>query len=120
MKSWATSAPYERPWCLAPDEFKQGAEQVLKGNWPRAPDDWWKAGANYVYAALAIGTVAALALPVEEAAVTAAAIGNLSKATAAASGGMTLFQGFKTVSGLASIERAYTQEAARRSYRPTI
>jgi hypothetical protein len=121
LKNWAEKSPYERPWSLSPHEFNQAVKQVAKGDYPEDMSEaWWLRNMKWVMAAIGVAGAVTFMLPAEEAAAAAAALGTISKGTAGAGGALTLAEGFKILTGMASVERAYAMEARRRSYRPSI
>jgi hypothetical protein len=117
IKTWAARSPYERPWCLSPDEFAWAAPQIVKGKIPNpAGKDWFTRNVSHAFAAMAIGATVAVFFP-ESAAV--AAIGTASKVLGGVTGAVDLAELIGSTAG-PTVTRAYELEARRRSYVPSI
>lgn len=117
VKTWATRSPYERPWCLSPDEFAWAAPQIVKGKIPNpAGKDWFTRNVSHAFAATAIGATAAIFFP-ESA--TVAAIGTASRVLGGVAGTVDLAELIGSTAG-PTVTRAYEVEATRRSYTPSI
>ena len=117
VKTWAAKSPYERPWCLSPDEFAWAAPQIVKGKIPNpAGKDWFERNITHALAALTIVSLGYFVFP-ESAIVTVAA--NASKVLAAAAAGADLAELIGGAAG-STITRAYEVEARRRSYTQSI
>lgn len=117
LKTWATSSPYERPWCLSPDEFAWAAPQIAKGKIPNpAGKDWFERNIPHAFAAIAIGTTASIFFPES---VVVAAIGTGAKVLGGVAGAVDLAELIGSTAG-PTVTRAYEVEARRRSYTSSI
>jgi len=117
VKTWAANSPYERPWCLSPDEFAYAVPQIVKGKIPNpAGKDWFQRNIPHALAMLGIVAVAGFVFP--ESAVVAAA-GTAAKALGGVGGAVDLAHVIGSTAG-ATVTRAYEVEARRRSYRPSV
>ena len=117
VKTWATRSPYERPWCLSPDEFAWAAPQIVKGKIPNpAGKDWFERNLPHAYSAIGIVVVAGLFFP--ESAIVAAA-GTAARALGGVAGAVDLSHVIGGTAG-STVTRAYEVEARRRSYTQSI
>ena len=117
VKTWATKSPYERPWCLSPDEFAWAAPQIVKDKIPNpAGKDWFERNVTHAFSALSLVMVAYFVFP--ESAVVAAA-GTAAKALGGVAGAVDLAHVIGNTAG-PTVTRAYEVEARRRSYTSSI
>ncbi len=117
LKTWATSSPYERPWCLSPDEFTWAAPQIVKGKIPNpAGKDWFERNITHAYSAISLTALVYFVFP--ESAIVAAA-GTAAKALGVVAGGVDLAHVIGSTAG-PTVTRAYEVEARRRSYTSSI
>ncbi|GGF19253.1 hypothetical protein GCM10011611_26430 [Aliidongia dinghuensis] len=117
VKSWAEGSPYERPWCLSPDEFAWAAPQIVKGKIPNpAGKDWFERNVSHAYSAIGIVALAGLFFP--ESAVVAAA-GTAARVLGGVAGSVDLAHLIGSTAG-PTVTRAYEVEARRRSYSQSI
>lgn len=117
VKNWAAKSPYERPWCLSPDEFAWAVPQIVKGKIPNpAGKDWFQRNITHAFAAIAIGTTVGMFFPES---VVVAAIGTGAKVLGGVAGAVDLAELIGGTAG-ATVTRAYEIEARRRSYKSSI
>ena len=117
VKTWAAKSPFERPWCLSPDEFAWAAPQIVKGKIPNpAGKDWFERNITHALAALSVVMLAGVVFP--ESAVVAAA-STVAKTLGGVGGAVDLAHLIGSTAG-STVTRAYEVEARRRSYTPSI
>jgi hypothetical protein len=119
LKNWALADPYRRPWSLTPPEFKKALGDVGKGEVPGdSADAWWESNGKSVMAFFTIASAIVVLLP--ESLGAAVVVG----ARAATLGGAALTLdrslGLTKSVGFPELERSYTLEARRRTWRQSI